>query len=204
MVRWLPNSGMVRPRKVLAAALGMILAIATPAAAQSAAAKLLLGQTESKPAAAPATPTPPAAPVQPQPSAIALPDVASRAEDLKRMLRGISDKLPTADQLAAIQSQLNERSAQLAVQQKETDSILATMPSTLELREQENHWRNKQKETTATRRELHDWANSAQSAVQQISVQQPEWNATLEENESTPGLGPALDVIRDSVLRLQQ
>ena len=204
MSKWLPNCGVARMRPSNALAiLGLLLAIATPAAAQSAA-RFLLGKTEDKPATAPAAPASPAAPAQPSSSAIALPDVATSSEDLKRSLRGISEKLPTAEQLAAIQSQLNERSTQLAMQQRETDSLLATTPSTLELREQETYWRTKQKETATTRHELHDWANAAQSAVQQISAQQPQWNATLEENESTPGLGPVLDVIRDSVNRLQQ
>ena len=204
MCRWLAIFDVAhqRPRKLLAAILVGLLAIATPAAAQSAA-KLLLGKTDAKPAAAPATPPPPATPA-PSTSAIPLPDVATRSEDLKRLLRGISDKLATADQLAIVQSQLNERSAQLAMQRKETDALLAATPSTLELREQENYWRTKQKETTTARRELHDWANAAQSALQQTAVQQPQWSATLQENQSTPGLGPALDVIRDSVKRLQQ
>jgi len=193
-----------RPHKALVAILVLLFAFAVPANAQSAA-KLLLGKAEEKTATSSTTPPAPAAPATPpQPVAIPLPDVATRSEDLKRLLRGISEKLPTADQLTAIQSQLQDRSAQLTMEQKETDALLAATPNTLELREQENLWRNKQKETAATRRELHDWANDAQSAVQQISVQQPVWNATLQENKSTPGLGPALDVIQDSVNRLQQ
>jgi small-conductance mechanosensitive channel len=196
--------GASRLRNALAAIFVLLLAMATTAPAQSAA-KLLLGKTEEKPAAASTTPPAPAPPATPpQPVAIPLPDVATRSEDLKRLLRGISEKLPTADQLAAIQSQLEDRSAQLAMQQKETDALLAATPNTLELREQENFWRNKQKETAGTRRELLDWANAAQSAVQQIGAQQPAWNATLQENENTPGLGPAQDVIQDSVNRLRQ
>ncbi len=199
-----PSSfGASRLRNALAAIFVLLLAMATPALPQSAA-KLLLGKTEEKPAAASTTPAPPPPATPPQPVAIPLPDVATRSEDLKRLLRGLSEQLPTADQLAAIQSQLQDRSAQLTMQQKETDALLAATPNTLELREQDNFWRNKQKETAATRRELHDWANAAQSAVQQITAQQPAWNATLQENENTPGLGPAQDVIQDSVNRLQQ
>ena len=203
----LPSFGIAgtRARTALATILILLPAMATPAHTQSAATKLLLGKAEEKPAASAETPPAPApAASASQPAAIPLPDVATRSEDLKRSLRGISERLPTPDQLAAIQSQLDERSAQLAEQQKETDALLAATPNTLELREQENFWRNKQKETAGTRRELHDWANAAQSGVQQISAQQPLWNATLEENKDTPGLGPALDVIQGSVNRLQQ
>ena len=80
--------------------------------------------------------------------------------------------------------------------EKQTDALLEASPTALEIREEENYWRAVQKETAATRRELLEWANAAQSAVQQLQAQQPLWNATLEENESTPDLGPTLDVIQ--------
>ena len=41
------------------------------------------------------------------------------------------------------------------------------------------------------------------SAVQQLQALQPQWTLTLEENKTTPGLGPTLDVIRDSVKGIQ-
>jgi small-conductance mechanosensitive channel len=204
MSPWPSTFGASRLRNALAAIFVLLLAMATPAHTQSAA-QLLLGKTGEKAASEPATPPAPASTASPsQPIAIPLPDVATRSEDLKRMLRGISEKLPTPDQLAAVRAQLDERSGQLAEQQRGTDALLAATPNTLELREEDNSWRNKQKETAATRRELLDWANAAQSAVQQVGAQQPLWKATLEENKDTPGLGPAQDVIQSSVTRLQQ
>ena len=73
--------------------------------------------------------------------------------------------------------------------QKEPDALLAGTPSSLEIREEENYWRAK-KDTALRVAELLDWANAAQSAIQQLQAQLPQWNATLEENQSTPELGP--------------
>ena len=76
--------------------------------------------------------------------------------------------------------------------------------TTLEIREEENYWRSKQKETAALRDQLLVWANAAQAGVQQLQQQQPVWNQTLNENEHTPDLGPTLDVIKKSVADLQK
>jgi len=183
-----------------------IICIVRPAVAQTAgsAAKLLLGSSPATPTAAP-TPAPaPGAPATPASLAIPLPDVAARSEDLKRMLREISDGLPSPDQLNATKATLDTRNAELQSRQKETDAVLGAAPTTLEIREKENYWRAVQKETAATRRELLTWANAAQSAVQQLQAQQPQWNATLEENKSTPDLGPTLDVLRQAATDLHK
>jgi len=182
-----------------------LVCIARPAVAQAsgAAAKLLLGTSEPKPAASSPAPAP-TAPAIPASHDIPLPDVAARSEDLKRMLRETSDGLPSPDQLTETKATLDTRSDQLQFREKGTDALLRASPTALEIREEENYWRAVQKETAATRRELLDWANAAQSAVQQLQAQQPQWNATLEENKSTPDLGPTLDVIQQSVTGLHK
>lgn len=165
--------------------------------------KALLGVTQPKPSA-PADTTPPAATAPSSPQAISLPDVASRSEELKRMLRDITDQLPTQDQLDATVATLNERDDMLHARQKAVEDLLATNPTTLEIREEENYWRSKQKETATLRDQLLVWANAAQSGVQQLQAQQPVWNETLKENEQSPDLGPTLDVIKKSVADLQK
>ena len=172
--------------------------------AQAGPAKALLSLTEKQPAAAQSAPSPTPAPEKPASVDIPLPDVAARSEDLKRMVREISDRLPSTDDLEAVKRTLDERDVQLQAQQREIDAVLAATPSTLELREQENYWRSRQRETADTRRQLLDWANVAQSAIQQLKAQQPQWDATLEENKSTPGLGPTLDVIEQSAANLRK
>jgi small-conductance mechanosensitive channel len=177
---------------------------ASPAKAQTAGPiKTLLGVKDQKPAAPATTPAPPP-PVTPSSQPILLPDVAARSEELKRMLRGASDQLPTAEQISAAKVSIDETDQQLQSRQKETDALLAGTPTALELREEESYWRTKQLESETTRRQLRDWANADQSAIVQSQVQQPQWSATLEENKHTPDLGPALDVIKQSVETLQK
>jgi small-conductance mechanosensitive channel len=184
----------------------VVLCLGAAASAQtSSSVKALLGVGQTKPAA-------PAAPVQaeaaPQanapPTAIPLPDVAARSEALKRMLRGISDQLPTQEELDAAKAALDEREDALQARQKAVDELIGGTPSGLELREEENYWRGKQKETGDLRNQLLAWANAAQAGVQQLQAEQPVWNETLRQNESTPDLGPTLDVLKKSVSELQR
>ncbi len=181
----------------------LLFAVASaPVSAQTntGAAKLLFGTAEQKPAAA----SPAPAPATPASAPIALPEVATRSEELQRLLRTISDQLPTSEQLAGIKKLLDDREQELQSQYKGSSAILAATPSALELREEENYWRAQQAQTGSLRSQLRDWANNAQSAVQQIQAQQPQWNATLQQNEGTPDLGPALAVIQQSVSDLNR
>lgn len=160
-----------------------------------------------KPVHAPAETAAPAPAPTPTPApsiAIPLPDVATRSEDLKSLLRNATGQLPDAEQLTAAQATLDQRGPELQSKQQEVDATMASTPSALELREQENYWRAEQVETAALRRQLLDWANAAQSTIQQLQAQQPQWNATLQENQSTPDLGPTLDVIEQAVSDLQK
>jgi len=164
----------------------------------------LLGTNSSKPAStAPAQNSTPSAQAQ-APAAIPLPDVAARSEDLKRLLRSVSNQLPSPDQLQSAQAALDKSDAELNFRAKDADAVLAGTPSTMELRQEESFWRNEQVQTADLRRQLLDWANAAQSAMQQVQTQRPLWQATLDQNEHTTGLGPALEVIHQALADLQQ
>src|SRR5208282_2252707 len=95
----------------------------------------LLGKKQASQVAT--TPVVPA-PAESQPAtAIPLPDVSARAEELARLLRDTSDQLPTREQLDALKATLAERDATLQAKKKEVDTLLAGSPTSIEVREQE-------------------------------------------------------------------
>jgi len=186
----------------------VIAVLAVPANAQApirGPMKTLLGLGQgTTPTTPPATTGTGSPPHESAATAIPLPDVASRAEDLKRTLRYISDQLPTPDQLEQVKATLDSRDEPLQERLKESDALLSGTPSTLELREEENYWRAEQKETSDLRAQLLIWANAAQGGIQRLQAQTPVWTETLDLNRSSPGLGPTLDVIEKAVTDLQQ
>jgi potassium efflux system protein len=137
-------------------------------------------------------------------SAIPLPDVATRAEELTRKLRALTDKLPSQQQVENLKSTLEERDKQLQDKSKEVDALLASTPSSLELREQETDWRAIEKACADSRKQITDWALAAQATIQQLDAQEPHWTETLKENEHSSDLGPVLDLIRESVRNIEE
>src|SRR5579871_1777470 len=164
----------------------------------------LLGTSQPSPATPAPASKPPASSEPSASGAIPLPDVAARSEDLKRSLRAIANQLPAPDQLQAARDALDDRDTELNSRAKDVDAMLGGTPSTLELREEEHYWRSQQADTADLRRQLLDWANAAQSAMQQVQMQQPVWQATLQANEATPGLEPTLEVIKQALSDLHR
>lgn len=138
------------------------------------------------------------------PASIPLPDVATRAEELKRTLLSVSSQLPSDDQLKGATATLDERGAELSQKAQEVDAMLSSSPTSLELREQDNYWRTQQHGTSDLRQQLFAWANAAQKGVQTLQEQRPLWQATLQQNQGTSGLGPALEVIQQALAKLHQ
>ncbi len=120
------------------------------------------------------------------------------------MVRSISSQLPTPEQLEQAKASLDAQDAEFNARAKDVEALLNGAPSTLELREEENYWRTEHNSTSGVRAQLLAWANAAQSAVQQVDLQQPVWQATLVQNEHTPDLGPALDLIQQSVDQMKR
>ncbi len=181
----------------------ILLFLAAPTLAQPGVSlSSLLGNKNNSQATQPAAPPTPPTGAQP-PAAIPLPGVSTRAEELARLLRDIKGQLPTRDQLDAVKASVAERDTELATKQKEVETLLAGSIGGLELREQETYWHGFSSEGAATRKQLSDWANTAQTAVLQLQALQPQWDLTLQENEATPDLGPTLEVIRDAVKSIQ-
>jgi len=200
----------VAVRALLTAGLALA-ALSSPATAQnSPVTKSLLSHFQPKPATTSPAPAsnrasnPGQASTSPANSSIPLPEVAARSEDLKRLLRSITNQLPTAAQLDHAKSVLDEQDSELNTRTVEVDGLLAGTPSTLELREEENYWRTEHDATADLRSQLLNWANAAQSATQQIQAQLPLWETTLEQNEHTPGLEPLLEVIQRIVAEMQR
>jgi small-conductance mechanosensitive channel len=130
-----------------------------------------------------------------QPVPIPLPDVAARSLVLAQTLRDAAAKLPTNEQVQSIQTAVSQLEPDLQSKQEQTKILLSGTPNSLEVREEENFWRGVQSYTKDWQRQLLDWANNAQKAIQMLDKEEPTWAATLEANKDNRELGPALAVI---------
>ena len=135
---------------------------------------------------------------------IPLPDVAARSLVLAQTLRDAAAKLPTSQQIQAIQDEVSELEPDLKSKQEQAQSLLSGTPNSLEVREEENFWRGIQSYTNDWQRQLLDWANNAQAAIRLLDKEEPAWAATLEANKDNHELGPALAVISGNLNEIQK
>ena len=199
----------------LCAIVALLLVLPGPVFAQNPLTQLVPGkpkpaQGKSQSTTASSSPAPsPAAPAAEQaitPQVIPLPEIAAQSEQLAQTLSDLSSKLPGEEQLKALNDAITEQALTLESRRKEVDAILAEAPTSMELREQENYWRSFQVFSTEWRKQLLDWANSAQSAVDQLNGQEPKWAATLEAYKKTGQLEPVEELVRanlDSLRKLK-
>ena len=162
------------------------LVFALSAFAQNPLTQLVTGKPNPAPdkskvtSASPSTPSAAPTPEHPAtPQVIPLPEVAAQSEQLAQTLSDLSSKLPGDGQLKALNDAINEQALRLEEKRKEADALLADAPTSMELREQENSWRSFQVFSAAWRQQLLDWANAAQSTVDQMNQLEPKWAATL-------------------------
>jgi potassium-dependent mechanosensitive channel len=138
------------------------------------------------------------------PIAIPLPDVAARSLALTQTLRDTAAKLPTREQLDAIQSAISELEPDLLSKQQDVNSMLAGSPNSLEVREEENFWRGMESYSAQWQQQLLSWANIAQDAITMLDTQEPAWAETLAENQNNKELGPALAVIESNLDQIRK
>jgi small-conductance mechanosensitive channel len=189
------------------------LVFALSASAQNPLTQLVTGkpnpaQEKSKGAGpGPSTALPSAAPdsgPSATPQVIPLPEVAAQSEQLAQTLSDLSSKLPGDDQLKALNDAINEQALTLDAKRKEAGALLADAPTSMELREQENYWRSFQVFSAEWRKQLLDWANSAQSAVDQLNELEPKWAATLAAYHKTRELEPVEQLVSTNLDSLRK
>ena len=143
------------------------------------AAKPTPAQQAEPPAVSPATPV-----VQPIP----LPQVADRAEELDHLVREISTQLtPMSDLLEtdratkAEEEEIRQRALQVA-------NLLAGMPNTLDLQDEDRYWRSLSQQYVAQRKLLRASAANLQDQIRLLDGQEVQWQATWDQIHQTEGI----------------
>jgi len=156
------------------------------------------------------TPTPPqqapapaAAPAPPPDQAIPLPQVADRAEELDRLLREISQQLTPTPELLEADRSAKAQAEEIAQRAGQVDNLLAGMPDTLELREEQLYWRSLNQKYAAQRKLLTGRAADLQDRIRSLDSRQVQWQATADQIHETAGIEAVVDRIRQELDAIQ-
>src|SRR3954454_10625570 len=114
-----------------------------------------------------------------------LTQIASREEDLHKLLRDISRDLPLPSQLEEFGQQLTEREEAVRASLDQSAELLATNATIMEIREQPREWRAYGAPEARQRKILAGWGASCEKGISLLKQHEAVWRATL---ESTPSL----------------
>jgi potassium-dependent mechanosensitive channel len=155
----------------------------------------LLGPT-SQQQTVPATTQPAPAPASPADQAIPLPQIADRAEQLEALLREISDQLTPPAELAEADRAAKARSEEINQRAQQVENLLAGMPNSVEVRDEQLYWSSLRQQYTAQRKLLTARAASLQDQIRLLDAQQVQWQATWDEIHKTEGIEAVVERIR--------
>ncbi len=165
-----------------------VLSLSIAAHGQSGLTKALVSPS---PAAAPQpSPTPsPSASDQPIP----LPEVADRAEEVDRQLRDIANELVPSGELVRADEAIKAQVDEIRQRALQAEDLLPSMPSPIELQEEERYWRTLAQDYSSYRKLLAGRATSLGEKVFILDNHKTQWRSTLAQIHNVKGIEPVLD-----------
>jgi small-conductance mechanosensitive channel len=150
-----------------------------------------------------AAPTPIAPTAQPSPPAepptIAVPDIASRAEELSTFLRQVETGLAPSPQLKAIEDDLPELSERDADLLADLDRTLEQGPQLHVLQALISLWTRTRNDIAASNALLTDQAKRLEDLVGELSRRRELWRRTQDEARASGAPAPVLDRVQETL-----
>src|SRR4051794_35916303 len=128
-----------------------------------------------------------------------LTQIASREEDLHKLLRDISRELPLPSQLEEFGQQLTEREKAVRASLQQTAELLAANATIMEIREQAREWRVYGAPEARQRQILAGWGASCEKSIALLKEHEAVWRATLASTQSLEELAAVRMRVRRSV-----
>ncbi len=122
-----------------------------------------------------ASPPPSPPPAEPVP----LTQIASRDEELRKLLRDISHQLPLPSELEDFEQQLAEREEAVRESLAESADLLAGSATIMEVREQAREWRAYGSPEARLRKTLAAWGSACEESIAVLKKHETVWRATL-------------------------
>jgi len=135
---------------------------------------------------------------------IPLPEIITRAEQIKRPLREIGGRLSSNSEVASIAAQLQTGTAQLPAQARQIEERIATAPTLYELRELEQVWKLRNEELDRWQKTLAQAGAQAESDLRWLREEQPKWAQTLNETDDPDLLETVFDRLRAALVEMQK
>ena len=141
----------------------------------------------------------------PSPAAEAVPltQIAARDEELRRILRDISQHLPLTSELDEFEQQLEAREEAVRTSLAESDELLAGSATIMEIREHARQWRASGGPEARQRKILARWGTACEENIAALKKHEAVWRATLAGTQSLAELASVRDRVRKSLSEIE-
>jgi potassium-dependent mechanosensitive channel len=156
----------------------------------------------------PATPTPnpqisPGSQVPPLPpateQAIPLPQIADRAKELHNRLMEIYQQLSSTQEALPSETTTLARAEDIRERALFVDGLVNGIPTSLELRDEDQYWISMNRQFTSEREFLSSSATLLEERIQFLNVQQSVWQATLDQINQMRGIQGVVDRVQQEL-----
>jgi potassium efflux system protein len=144
-------------------------------------------------------------PVPPPPAAepVSLTQIAARDEELRKVLRDISNRLPMPSELEDFEQQLAQREEVVRASLKESSDLLAGNTTIMEIRERSREWRAYGSPEARLRKTLATWGGVCEESIAALKKNEAVWSATLASTRSFEELEAVRTRVRRSLTDIE-
>jgi len=131
--------------------------------------------------------------------AIPLPQIADRARELDNHLGEIYQQLSSTQQALPSENATQARAEDIRERALFVDAMIKGMPTSLDLRDEDQYWVSLNHQFTSERKLLTSRATSLGDRIQFLDAQQAVWQATLEQIRQTRGIQGVVERVQQEV-----
>jgi small-conductance mechanosensitive channel len=136
-------------------------------------------------------------------SAIPLPQIADRAQELDRLLQEISSQLTPKVELQETAKRADSQTEEIHKRVLQTRDILTGATSPLELEDEQRYWGSRSLEFAAQRKLLTELAAKLEEQIKMLEVQQKEWGATWDQVHNSSGIETVVERVKQELHGIQ-
>jgi potassium efflux system protein len=142
-------------------------------------------------------------PASPDEQAIPLPKIADQAEELDRLLREISGEMPPTSELLEAERLAEMHAEEIRQRELEAATLLAGVPTTLEIEDEQRYWRSRGYAYAEQRKVLTERAAQMEEQIRLLDAQLLRWQATLDEIQEKKGIDALIGRTRQKLDAIQ-
>jgi potassium efflux system protein len=142
-------------------------------------------------------------PSPPDGQAIPLPQIVDQAQELDRLLQEISGEMTPSSELLEAERIAEMHAEEIRQRELEAATLLAGVPTTLEIEDEQRYWRSRGYAYAEQRKLLTERAARVEGQIRLLDTQLLRWQATLDQIQEKQGIDALIDRTRQKLAAIR-